>query len=142
MFGASPFECRALCLPLVLLVEDDDLRARWIVDRFPGIRWERAKTEVAARNKLAAAAFQESEGFAAVFLDYDLRQRGGGGDGVAASLIQYRYGGPVVVHSGNVVGGPQITRYLLDHGLHAVYAPVLDRNSPRVWGSILMNLAR
>lgn len=129
--------------PRVLLVEDDDTRAAWMVRNLPGVMWDRAHTTKLAQKKIVDSMSGRSNPYAAVFLDYDLNAvRGGGGERMAALLAQLGYNGRIVVHSANPVGGPRMAYDLRQCGHDVIYAPAFDARSPAIWQAVLASLSR
>lgn len=141
LFGHNPFAHRNF--PRVLLVEDDDARAAWMVHNLPGVMWDRAHTTKLAQKKIVDSMSGRGNPYAAVFLDYDLNAvRGGGGERMAALLAQLGYTGKIVVHSANPVGGPRMAYDLQQCGYDVIYAPITDSRSLNIWRAVLASLPR
>jgi len=127
--------------PRVLLVEDDNDRAAWMVRNLPGVMWDRAHTTKLAKKKVVDSMSGRGNPYAAVFLDFDLDAvRGGGGERIAALLAQLGYTGIIVVHSANPVGGPRMVYDLQQCGHQVVYAPAFDARSQAIWRSVIDTL--
>lgn len=140
MWTPYPLSGRA-ALPRVLLVEDDDIRARAMVVAVPTAAWDRARSAKFAIKKLTDATTGRAAPYRAVFLDYDLAgPSGGGGQRVAAYLIQIGYAGIVVIHSANPTGGPIIYKMLEDRGHKPVYAPAFHPAAPDIWRQVVEHL--
>lgn len=129
--------------PNVLLVEDDDSRAEYMMQEAALARWHRARDDREALHLLAETASGRSEPYKAVFLDYDLHgSSGGGGEHVAAALVRGRYQGIVVVHSSNLMYGPGMAAELARHRMNVIYAPAYrSEASPSRW-RLALRLAR
>lgn len=119
-----------------LLVEDDNDRAHWMTNiEARGAQWERASSKRQALRMLQEVMAGRRAPYHVVFLDFDLAgSTGGGGEFVAAALLQTRYRGLVVVHSTNVNAGPRLVQMLHEGGIDVIYAPAyLSKDSPARW---------
>ena len=118
------------------LVEDDNARAYWMTNiEAKNAHWERASSKRQALRMLQEVLVRTRAAYDVVFLDFDLAgATGGGGEYVAAALLQMRYRGLVVVHSTNVDAGPRLVQMLHSGGIDVIYAPAyLSRDSPARW---------